>query len=378
MSSPSPAAARHPPNPLTGNTPRDRIKTADRHDTAAASSCRLPCQYAIAMKRLLYLGPLLLLCPNTVPAQDHALFITSDLNPFIQIYSLPSPAEHPAPAEGRWSWRYAMDIASNAIQDELDDGQRILLSGETYRTSVAFAYGVTDRWTAELLVPLVAHCGGMLDGPIREWHGLFGFSNRRREALRGHGFSYLYAVSGMEQVALDERSRGLGDMRLTAEYRMRSMSDSERSLAVRAGLKLPTGSSAGLRGSGSTDFSLQLLSTDRQTLSAWNTTLSWMVGGLWLGESEVLEELRRDAVAIASIGVSRPAWRNWTLRLQIDGHSDFYHSALRPLGSRAIQLVLGGSYSLTRAGRIDFALVENVFTDTTPDLGIHIGWRAAR
>lgn len=330
------------------------------------------------MKRLLYLGPLLILCPNTVPARDHTLFVTSDQNPFIQMYSPPSPAEHPAPGTGLWYWRYSLDISSNAIQDELDDGQRILLNGETYRASLGVGYGLTDQWTAELLVPFVAHGRGVLDGPIREWHDLFGLSNRRREALQGHGFGYVYTLNGAEQVALDERSRGLGDVRLSAEYRLRSMDDSARSLTVRAGFKLPTGSSAELRGSGSTDFSLQWLSTDRQTLSAWNATLSWMVGGLWLGQSGILAELRRDAVAIASIGVSRPAWRDWTLRLQIDGHSDFYDSELRPLGSSAIQLVLGGSYSPTRASRIDFALVENVFTDTTPDLGIHIGWRVAR
>jgi hypothetical protein len=330
------------------------------------------------MKRLLYLGPLLFLCPNSVPARDYTLFVTSDQNPFIQIYSLPSPAEHPAPGKGLWTWRYAVDIASNAIQDELDNGQGILLSGETYRASLGFGYGVTEQWTAELLVPLVAHSKGVLDGPIREWHDLFGLSNRRREALRGHGFGYVYTVSGVEQAALDERSRGIGDVRLTAQYRLRSMDDSARSLAVRAGLKLPTGSSAELHGSGSTDFSLQWLSTDRQTLSAWNTTLSWMVGGLWLGQSGLLKEFRRDAVAIASIGVSRPVWRDWTLRLQIDGHSEFYDSELRPLGSGAIQVVMGGSYFPTSASRIDFALVENVFTDTTPDLGIHIGWRIAR
>lgn len=325
----------------------------------------------------MYIAPLLALLPFPAPARDQALFSTSDQSPFIQVYSLPSPAEHPALAPGQWGWRFAFDVASNAIQDEAPGEQRIVLSGETYRTGLSLRYGVSERLAAEILVPFVAHSSGMLDGLIRDWHDLFGISNQRRDALRGHGLSYVYTVHDEERHAIRERGRGIGDVRLSADYRLRALPAGERSLVLRPGLKLPTGSSAGLRGSGSTDVSLQLLSTDRQTLSRWGTTLAWMVGGLWLGEAELLDELRRDVVAIASIGVSRPVWRALTGRLQLDGHSAFYDSELRPLGSSAIQLTFGGSLVLPRAGRIDFALTENLFTDTTPDVGIHIGWRGA-
>jgi hypothetical protein len=100
-----------------------------------------------------------------------------------------------------------------------------------------------------------------------------------------------------------------------------------------------------------------------------------MLGGLWLGEAEVLDELRRDVVAVGSIGVSRPLWGSLTARVQLDGHTAFYDSDLRPLGSNSVQVTFGGSIAFPRAGRIDIALVENLFTDTTPDVSLHIGWR---
>lgn len=322
------------------------------------------------------MGAMLLLPCTSAVAQDPALFTTTDQNPFIQIYSLPSPAESAMPGRGRRAWRFAFDVTSNAIEEGASTGERVILSGETYRTSIALVYGLTERLTTGLEVPFVAHSRGMLDGVIRDWHALFGLSNERREAVEGYALNYSYAADGEQQFALEERGRGLGDARLTIDWQLRAGRADERSLVLRSGLKLPTGSSAGLRGSGSTDLSLQLLSTDQRALSRWGTTLSWMVGGLWLGETEVLDALRRDLVVVGSIGVSRPTWHRLVARLQLDGHSAFYDTGLRPLGSAGVQLSFGGSIELVR-GRIDVAMVENLFTDPTPDLGIHVGWRGA-
>jgi hypothetical protein len=267
-------------------------------------------------------------------------------------------------------------VTSNAIEEGSSAGERVMLSGETYRTSIALTYGLSERLTAGLEVPLVAHSPGMLDGLIRDWHALFGLSNERREAVEDYALNYSYAAGDELQFALVERGRGLGDLRLSLDWQLQPTRADERSLVLRSSVKLPTGSSAALRGSGSTDLSLQLLATDLRTLAPWGTALSWMVGGLWLGEAEVLDALRRDLVAVGSIGISRTFWRRLVARLQLDGHSAFYDTSLRPLGSGSVQLSFGGSIELAR-GRIDLAMVENLSTDATPDLGIHVGWRAA-
>jgi hypothetical protein len=94
--------------------------------------------------------------PSILPAlasEDHALFATSDQNPFIQIYSLPSPAEFPRPAARGWTWQFIFDLASNAISEDAPNGERITLDGETYRTSVVLGYGLSDRFTAAVNLP---------------------------------------------------------------------------------------------------------------------------------------------------------------------------------------------------------------------------------
>ena len=322
-----------------------------------------------------YIAALVSIPSAVAHGQDQSLFSTSDQNPFIQLYSLPSPAAYPAPAPGRWAWRFGFDLASSAITEARPTGERIVMDGETYRTSIALDYGVSERLAVGLTVPLVAHSGGFLDGFVQDWHDLFGLSNERRADFEDNLLDYSYVENGVEVFALRDRGRGLGDVRLTADWDLQSAPDATRNLVLRSGLKLPTGSSDTLRGSGSTDLSLQLLATDRQTLDGWGMTLSWMIGGLWLGEGDVLDPLREDLVAIGSIGISRPLWRDLTARLQLDSHSAFYDSDLRPLGASSVQLTFGGSIELARTQRIDFAMVQNLFTDTTPDLGIHLAWR---
>ncbi|MFU8822071.1 MAG: DUF3187 family protein [Gammaproteobacteria bacterium] len=327
------------------------------------------------LKAAFYIGALVAIPSAGVRGQDQSLFSTSDGNPFIQIYSLPSPAAYPAPAPRRWAWRFGFDLASSSITEERPTGERIVMDGETYRTSISLDYGLSERLAIGIAVPLVAHSGGFLDGFVQDWHDLFSLSNERREDFEDDSLDYSYVENGVEMFGLRDRDRGLGDIRLTTDWDLQGAPDATRSLVLRSGLKLPTGSSDTLRGSGSTDLSLQLLSTDRQTLDRWGMTLSWMIGGLWLGNGDVLAPLREDLVAIGSIGLSRPIWRRLSARLQLDGHSAFYDSELRPLGASSVQLTFGGSIELARARRIDFAMVQNLFTDTTPDLGIHLAWR---
>jgi hypothetical protein len=328
-------------------------------------------------RSLFYIAMLLTLPAGGLKADDRSLFATANLNPFMQLYSVPAPADRAAPAPGRWAWQVAFDLSNNAIAVEAPSGERIVLDGETYRTRVSLYYGMSERLSAMIVVPLVAHSGGFMDSFIQDWHALFGMSNQRRRAFDDAALNFVYSAHGEERFALTDRSRGLGDVRLSTEWRLTATPVAASGLLLRFGLKLPTGSSRSLHGSGSTDLSVQLSSMDAQFLSAWDITLAWMIGGLWLGSGEVLETLRRDAVAIGSVGISRPVWRNLSARIQLDGHSAFYRSDLSALGSSAVQLAFGGSLALAAASRFDFAMIQNLRTDATPDFGIHLSWQGA-
>lgn len=310
-------------------------------------------------------------------AAPPVMFLTADQNPFIQIHSLPWPADAaPAPA-GRWSLGLVLDVANNSIERESGDGEeRIVIDGETWRGNLVLAYGFSQRLQAGVTIPLVAHQGGLFDGFIREWHDTFGLTNSRRDVFADYALDYLYSDAAGDGVHVDRATNGIGDIRLTADWRLHADADAARRYTLRAGFKVPTGRASQLHGSGGTDLSLQLLSSDSATLDAINTTLSWMVGGLWLGDGEVLEAQRRDMVAIGSIGVVVPVWRGLMFKAQFDGHTSFYDSTLEVLGADAVQLLVGAGIRIGEAGMIDLGLTENLFTDTTPDFGLHLAWHS--
>lgn len=328
----------------------------------------------IVANGILYIAACALPWSGAAAAEDRSLFATWDQNPFIQVHYLPGAQQLPALGRGQWHAQVGYDLASNASDETRPSGDRLVLDGESHRTHLELSHGLGERLSLTLAVPFVAHTGGFLDGFIQEWHSLLGLSNRRRKAFDDDELAFAFLPAEGPGFAVAERSRGIGDLRLSADWRLRPATAESRSLSLRGGIKLPTGDSATLLGSGSTDFSLQVLSTDEVTLSRWGMTLGWMLGGLWLGPGEVLDDLRRDLVVFGSAGVSRPVSRRLGVRLQFDAHTPFYDSRLRALGSSSVQASIGGSLDLAH-GRLDLALTENLFTDTTPDVGLHLAWR---
>lgn len=309
-------------------------------------------------------------------AHEPAVFVTTDQNPFIQVFHPPWPAAPVRPAPGQWAAGWTLDVTNISIDKERSSGERVVLDGETWRGSLALAYGVSPRFEAGLVIPLVSHQGGVFDGLIRRWHDAFSLSNSRRNRFRDHGLEYSYEADGVVRVSVDEPGTGIGDIRLSGTWRLAGEADDRRILMLRAGIKLPTGDASRLHGSGGTDLSLQLMSADARTLSPLGVTLAWMVGVLRLGHGEVLDDLRRDHVAVGSLGIARPVWRNLALKAQLDAHGPFYDTDVHTIGSEAIQLVVGIGIRLERGGMIDLGIVENMRADPTPDFGVHFAWHA--
>jgi hypothetical protein len=323
---------------------------------------------------LLYLSVIVAPLPGLADTTAVQPLATSDQNVFIQLHTLPSPGEARAVGPGSVSLDWRFDLANQAHIEEPSGDERIVLDSESWRLGLQADWGLGDRLSVGLLLPLVWHHGGVLDRPIRAWHDLVGVSNARRRQFQDGELELAYFRDGIELQALRESSAGIGDLRLQADWRLREARPGSRSLVLRPGLKLPSGSTDRLHGSGGLDLSLQLMSTDLESLTAWNATLAWMIGGLWLGGSEVLEARRRDFVAVGSLSVSRPFGRV-RLLLQLDAHGPFYRSELDALGRAAVQLAGGIRFRRSDGGWLDLALIENLVTDPTPDFGLQLRWQ---
>ncbi|MFA5514665.1 MAG: DUF3187 family protein [Desulfuromonadales bacterium] len=318
-----------------------------------------------------------LLLPPTAAAIELTPFATRNQNPLVQIYGLP-PAE-PATLldRGRLSTHLTLDIANNFASSATDD-EAVALDGETYRSNIALRYGVNERFEIGLDIPFVSHAGGFLDGFIEGWHDTFGLPEGGRKQSSRDQLAYRYARDGQPLVELSDSSAGFGDLRLSAAWQMvRTAGEDPSAAALRLSLKLPTGDSDKLLGSGSTDLALSLAG-QRALPTEERLAVFASLGALLTTDGEVLEEQRRNLAGFGSLGFGWAACDWLSLKIQLDGHTALYKdSSLTEINAHSLQLVLGGALQLAEGITLDLAVGEDIVVDSAPDVVFHLGLRIA-
>lgn len=302
-------------------------------------------------------------------------FYTFNQSPLVQIFGLPAAESALIQKPGHLWSLFADDVAN----DYGFDGSRhdlALLDGESYRMTLALRYGITDKLELGADLPFVGYYGGILDGMIENWHSIFGLSQGGRLKAPRDRLLFTYTRDGQELLSLDRSSLGLGDIRLSGGWQLYDGGGSSRALALRASLKLPTGSSSDLHGSGSTDLALWLTgSNDNQLGDGWGHLTFFAAGGaMGLTNGRVLEVQQNNLVGFGTLGLGW-APRDWyALKTQISVHSPFFNqSSLPELGQPAVQLIFGGTLGFSPKTALDIALSEDANVAASPDLAIHLG-----
>lgn len=332
-------------------------------------------QAPVCCRLVMLLGLLCLGSPGAV-AQDVTPFMLQNQSPLVQIFGLP-PAEAPLlPPLYHLAVRLGFTVSNN-FTSEVRGHEMLSFDGETLRFQAAFRYGLTPRLAVGLDIPFVDHSGGIFDGFIEGWHSAFHLPQGGRTAVPHGQLQYLYSRDGVRQLNLDKPTAGLGDLAFSVAWQLyRAPTPMPRFLTLQTGVKAPTGSSASLHGSGSTDIFVRLLGSDSATLAKLHMTLAGAVGMLWLSQGEVLADQQRHVVGFGSVTIG---WQPlaWLIpKIQLDWHSPFYtDSALRRLVSWSAQLTLGGTVRLPGAVFFDMGVVEDVVVGTAPDVTLHLAFR---
>lgn len=300
-------------------------------------------------------------------------FYTRHLNPWVQVYGLPAAEGGRIVPRGRTDVRLVAE-AANESRDHFRGDETLVIDGETYRGTLALRYGMSSRWEVGADVPVVGHAGGVFDEFIREWHDFFGLPEGNREDVEDDRLIYHYAREDVRTDLRDDTA-GLGDVFLSGAFSLTG-TDAPRQAAIRAGIKLPTGDSDRLLGSGSTDLSLRLTATDAATLAQWDVTLFGGAGIVRLGNGDVLDDLRRRWVGMGNFGFAWEALDWLTVKVQTDAHTSvFRDSSFEPIDSWALQIVGGFSFDLPGEWAVDTAVSENIIAETAPDVALHLGVR---
>lgn len=300
-------------------------------------------------------------------AQGAGLSVNNQ-NPLVRIYGLPTYESAQLLQPGHRALNLRVDIANNFSQRE-NRRESIWMDGESAQSALSWRQGITENWQWGFDLPWVYQSGGAFDSFIVDWHDLFGLPQGDRKAYREDQLSYLYQRYDQTLLNVAGQSQGIGDVRLLLARQL--YADAARYWSLQVGVKLATGESQNLHGSGDNDISIGVNFADR--IGGYRDGFSryFGIGLLWMDGSEVLSEIHRNHVVYGHAGFAWHYSPRLQFNLQLDGHSAFYHSELRELGS-SMQLSMGGQLQLDAHWRFHLAVVEDIVVESAPDVNFHL------
>jgi hypothetical protein len=292
-----------------------------------------------------------------------------NLNPLVAIFGLPA-WDTVAPGN-RFS--ASLEIANHFVFSSMG-GEYLGLDGETVRTTVSFSHGFAEGWQFGVELPLFHLGGGVLDNPIDAWHSAFNLPDGGRNQRPENQLSFLLRHSGLTFFQLEDPQSGLGDLQLKGARAF----GADRGFIVEAGVKLATGDTEMLAGSGSTDEWLTLLRSRPLPERRYPAGYYWGIGVIHAGDPEIIDFRSKPWVYTGILGGSWQRWPRFGLKAQLDVQTPFYDSPLEEIGETAFEATFGAWMQRRKDAQLEFALVEDVRVRTAPDvvfkIAAHWSW----
>ncbi len=302
-------------------------------------------------------------------------FRTVNQSPLTQIFGLPAETGATVTPPGHVTLGFTQDIANDFALDNLQN-ESIRLDGESYRWTASARYGIANGFEAGIEIPYVLYGGGIFDNFIEGWHRAFGLPNEGRPNVPKDRLAFTYIKDGVQKLNMDHANSGMGDISLTGAMQLYDSRDesSHDSLALRAALKLPSGDSASLRGSGSTDLAL-LLCGSSNSFTEWGTLgVFGSLGGMVMTNGDVLRDQQNNLVGLGTVGLGWGPAEWISFKFQLNWNTPFYHdSSLAELSRASLMLISGGALKLPGDYRLDIGVSEDVAVTTAPDVALHLG-----
>lgn len=316
----------------------------------------------------------LLLGSVPISAAGVDVFELRNQHPFLHVYGLPPLQQAMLLERGKSDYALVLSIVNNAEARDTD-AESIVLDGETYFADFKFRRRLHERLEIGVDVPFVKHSAGVLDRFIYDWHDFWGISNSKRGPPHNQ-LDYSYTNGGTAQQQVTSSSFGIGDVQLSAAMPLGAADEAgSRHVTLRFSVKLPTGDSGDVLGSGAADAALGLYAQQSSQWFGREFAYSGFAGLLGLGNGDVLAEQQRSVVPYGGIAATWHATGRFGITAQLQAQGAYIDSDLDELGGSSIQLAVGGGYRWPAQGiAVRLALVEDVISDATPDFGLYLGF----
>lgn len=314
--------------------------------------------------------------PAITDAADIVPFATHNQSPLIQIFGLPAIGDSTVLNQAQKQVGLSLDLASNYTSNSAN-GENIVLDGESLRVNLRGQYGLGKGLEIGVEIPFVVIGGGFLDDFIIKYHDTFGFPQGGRDIAPRNRLLYLYRKDNIDRLRLENSSTGIGDISFTGAWQFyKGQGDSTSAVSLRAAVKLPTGDSDQLHGSGSTDLALWLSAGSAFPLSVGHFVVYGAAGLLGMTEGKILTDQQQNLVGFGSLGIGWDPFPRLALKIQADAHTPFYReSGLREVDAYSVQLTIGGTVALDTKTSLDIGVSEDLIVTTAPDVVFHLALR---
>ncbi|KXK05373.1 MAG: hypothetical protein NBKEAIPA_02879 [Nitrospirae bacterium] len=236
-----------------------------------------------------------------------------------------------------------LELANTAsIARDSEEQAEVSMKFETLRSGLFLRYGLTDRLELGAEVPVLHRYRGFMEGAILGVERATTGEAPARTALRDTG--YAFNISNRQRTIFqgNEGATGLGDISFYSKYQLLRESSSLPALAVRLGVKAPTGDTGEVFGSGHPDVGIGV--AVQKTFAA-NWIVYANVNGIFptgkivgLGVQPVMTGL----VAVEYL---------WSDNLSFTAQFDYYSPPFHGTGTRVLdkgvtESVIGVSYRI--------------------------------
>ena len=320
---------------------------------------------------------MLLLFPTVLLAADMEItpFRVTNQSPLVMIQPIPAESSAGIVPKGKFSAALTFDLANNYTESTAGK-ETILLDGESYRWTLSTRYGLTDKLEVGIEIPWIDSSGGFLDSFIIDWHDTFGMPQGGRDGAPKNKINYSYANSDGQRLMMDSSGSGLGDIVLTGGMKLYEEKSAavHDSFALRSTVKLPTGDSDALRGSGAFGGTVSLCGASNHFTEWGALGFFGSVGGMISAKGDVLKDQQEPLAAFGTLGLGWGPAPWISFKVQINANTPLYKdSSLAELSDTAVMLVTGGALQLPGDYQLDIGVAEDISVATAPDVAFHLG-----
>lgn len=270
--------------------------------------------------------------------------------------------------DGSSYWSVSGAVANHASRNR-SPREFLLLDGETVRVNFAYTRGLGENWQFGLDIPWINHSSGGLDRLIDTWHDMFLLPNGIRDSARMNDLDFSYDIDGTAVISRQNSASGIGDISFQLSRRL--LRSNKRSVALGLMVKVPSGESSRLTGSGATDVGVTINSSFHSLAGNENFSATAGAAIVFAGSNDI-DRLRNESVIFAAgASVKWQLTPGFSLNAGVNGHSAVIKSDLRAF-KPALQLSASGAFALSDRFELRAGFSEDIRVDTYPDVAFRI------